>query len=113
MKIRTRLLLFLLPTLICSIALVSTLLSYNWYQEIVEGFRTRIKSAVITTAMMHPNEEELKTIRDRLQVTDLYTVSLNAPDIETIPKTLHITPIYKSKDGKIVTNKKRDLIKLK
>lgn len=104
MKIRTRLLLFLLPTLICSIALVSTLLSYNWYQEVVEGFQTRIKSAVITTAMLHPNEEELKTIRERLQVTDLYSVALSSSKIESIPKTLHITPIYKTGDGeKVIT----------
>lgn len=33
MRIRTRLLLFLLPTLICNIALVSILLAYNWVDE--------------------------------------------------------------------------------
>ncbi len=35
MKIRTRLLLFLLPTLICNITLVSLLLGYRWFGEIV------------------------------------------------------------------------------
>ncbi|EKE08475.1 MAG: hypothetical protein ACD_17C00149G0003, partial [uncultured bacterium] len=104
MKIRTRLLLFLLPTLVCSIALVSILLSYNWYREIVEGFQTRLKAAVITTAMLQPSEETLKIIRDRLEVTDLYHVPLNTPNIDTIPKQLHITPIYKAKDGnKVMT----------
>jgi HAMP domain-containing protein len=33
MKIRTRLLLFFLPALVGSIALVSTLLAYNWHQQ--------------------------------------------------------------------------------
>ncbi len=33
MKIRTRLLLFLLPALVCNIALVSMLLAYNWVGE--------------------------------------------------------------------------------
>ena len=99
MKIRTRLLLFLLPTLIFSIALVSTLLAYNWYKEIVEGFRTRLKSAVVSTAAMHPSSEQLQMIRDQLSVTDLYIVSIQSPHIATIPKDLHITPIYISEEG--------------
>ncbi len=111
MKIRTRLLLFLLPTLICSIALVSALLAMNWYKEIVEGFRTRLKSAVVSTAAMYraplssldnginPSLEQLESIRDQLQVTDLYFVPIRSADIETIPKSIHITPIYQSKEG--------------
>jgi len=104
MKIRTRLLLFLLPTLICSIALVSALLAINWYKEIVEGFRTKLKSAVVSTAAIRPSPEQLESIRDKLQVTNLYFVSVHSPDIETIPKRIHITPIYTSKDGaKVMT----------
>lgn len=104
MKIRTRLLLFLLPTLVSSIALVSALLAINWYKEIVEGFRTRLKSAVVSTAAMHPSENQLDLIRDQLQVNRLYFVPVNSPDIETIPKKLHITPIYAGKDGtKVIT----------
>ena len=57
MKIRTRLLLFLLPTLVGSIALVSTLLAYNWYGEILDGFKTRLKSAVVATAALIDPEE--------------------------------------------------------
>lgn len=104
MKIRTRLLLFLLPTLISSIALVSALLAINWYKEIVEGFRTRLKSAVVSTAAIHPSEGQLEKIRDQLQVTALYFVPIQSPDIETIPKNIHITPIYTAKDGsKVMT----------
>ncbi len=104
MKIRTRLLLFLLPTLISSIALVSALLAINWYKEIVEGFRTRLKSAVVSTAAIRPSPEQLAAIRDQLQVTDLYFVPIHSPDIETIPKHIHITPIYTSKEGaKVMT----------
>lgn len=99
MKIRTRLLLFLLPTLISSIALVSALLSMNWYKEIVEGFRTRLKSAVVSTASMQHTDSQLEKMRDQLQVTNLYFVSTQSPDIEMIPKNVHITPIYTSKDG--------------
>lgn len=99
MKIRTRLLLFLLPTLICSIALVSALLAVNWYKEIVEGFRTRLKSAVVSTAAMQPSPEQLETIREQLQVTALYFVPIHSSEIETIPKNIHITPIYTSKEG--------------
>lgn len=104
MKIRTRLLLFLLPTLVSSIALVSTLLAINWYKEIVEGFRTRLKSAVISTASIHIAEKDLEKLRDQLQVTALYFVPIQSPQINVIPKNIHITPIYTSKDGtKVMT----------
>ena len=99
MKIRTRLLLFLLPTLVGSIALVSALLAVNWYKEIVEGFRIRLQSAVITTAAIHASKEQLGALRDQLGVTDLYFVEIQSPDIQMIPKQLHITPIYTSKEG--------------
>jgi len=99
MKIRTRLLLFLLPTLIGSIALVSTLLAYNWYGEIVEGFRTRLKSAVVSAAIMNLPEEQLQRLREPLSVTALYIVPIHSPKIASIPKDVHITPIYKSENG--------------
>lgn len=102
MKIRTRLLLFLLPTLISSIALVSALLAINWHKEIVEGFRARLKSAVVSTAAIRPSTNQLEKIRNLLEVTDLYFVPIQSPDIETIPKNIHITPIYTSKDGQKV-----------
>lgn len=104
MKIRTRLLLFLLPTLISSIAIVSTLLSINWYKEIVEGFRTKLKSAVVSTAAIYNFRIDLKKIKDDLQVTNLYFVPIESPDIQVIPKLVQITPIYVSKDGmKVMT----------
>ncbi len=104
MKIRTRLLLFLLPTLLSSIAVVCTLLSINWYKEIVEGFRTRLKSAVVSTATTEVTDSQLEAIREHLQVTNLYFVPIQSLDVETIPKNIHITPIYKGKDGsKVMT----------
>jgi HAMP domain-containing protein len=97
-------LLFLLPTLISSIALVSTLLAINWYKEIVDGFRARLKSAVVATAETRPTNEQLEPMKDQLQVTRLYFVPVNSPDLEAIPKGVHITPIYKGKDGaKVMT----------
>lgn len=102
MKIRTRLLLFLLPTLIASIALVSALLAMNWHKEIMEGFRTRLKSAALTTAALTPSEKQLEKIKRELQITDLYLVPIQSSEIQTIPKNIHITPIYKGKDGEKV-----------
>lgn len=100
MKIRTRLLLFLLPTLAGSIALVSTLLAYNWYGEIVEGFRTRLKSAVVSTAAKSDfSQEELTLIKDQLNLSHLYIIPEDSPAIAAIPKDVHITPIYASPDG--------------
>src|SRR3990167_5144936 len=107
MKIRTRLLLFLLPTLVGSIALVSTLFAYNWYGEIVEGFQTKLKSAVVTTAaFINPNkplEPELKSVQRELGITDFYFIPAGSPEIDSISKEVHITPIYQDIDGKRMT----------
>jgi len=103
MKIRTKLLLFLLPTFIGSIALVSSLLAYNWYGEIVDGFKTRLKSAVIAAAAMTPLEEEkMGQIRQDLGISHLYIVS--ASSLAHIPKKdIYITPIYKGNEGNVMT----------
>ena len=112
MKIRTRLLLFLLPTLVGSITLVSTLLAYNWYKEILDGFQTRLKSAVVATAALIDPEElqqhhlsldflsqTIQPIEKELAISNLYFLPLNSPQIASISKELHITPIYKSDKG--------------
>ena len=112
MKIRTRLLLFLLPTLVGSIALVSTLLAYNWYREILDGFKTRLKSAVVATAaLIDPDEieehrlslnflsEALRPIKKDLAISDLYFLPVNSPRLASISKDLHLTPIYESPQG--------------
>jgi HAMP domain-containing protein len=44
MKIRTRLLVFLLPTIILSNLLIASLLSYHWYKEIYNNFQTHLTS---------------------------------------------------------------------
>jgi HAMP domain-containing protein len=110
MKIRTRLLLFLLPTLIGSIALVSILLAYNWYGEIVEGFRTKLKSAVVSTAaLFHEIGEkdilshELREIERGLNLTRLYLIPLDSDLAAGIPQSVHTTPIYQSPSGKFMT----------
>jgi HAMP domain-containing protein len=83
---------------------VSALLAVNWYKEIVEGFRTKLKSAVVSTAAMQSPPEQLDKIREQLQVTDLYFVPVHSSEINTIPKNVHITPIYTSKEGaKVMT----------
>ncbi len=109
MKIRTRFLLFLLPTLIGSIALVSTLLSYNWYKEIAEGFKARLKAAVVTTAALIDPEEiphspqllasTLESLEKELMISNLYFMPIHSPSIASVSKSLHITPIYKSDTG--------------
>lgn len=113
MKIRTRLLLFLLPTLIGGIALVSVLLAYSWHQEIIEGFRTRLKSAVVSTAaLIDPHDwtedsfqtktlsKELKQIQKELEISNLYLVPLDSVALPSIPKDVLITPVYSSPTGK-------------
>ncbi len=118
MKIRTRFLLFLLPTLIGSIALVSSLLAYNWYTEIVDAFKARLKAAVVTTAaLIDPKEiaeaqnakppfliNALSPLSKELSISNLYFIPIHSPSIASISKNLHITPVYKSPSGeKIMT----------
>jgi HAMP domain-containing protein len=112
MKIRTRLLLFLLPTLVGGIALVSSLLSYNWYGEIVEGFQTRLKSAVVSTAALIDSDDlqehrlslnflskTLQPIKKELEISEFYFLPINSHRIASVSKDLHITPIYESAGG--------------
>lgn len=104
MKIRTRLLLFLLPTLLGSIVFISSLLAYNWYQEISEGFQTRLKSAVVAAAaLVDPQALEstvdLQTIQEELALTRLHIIPLKSSPLSTIPTHVHLTKPYKTKDG--------------
>ncbi len=101
MKIRTRLLLFLLPTLIGSIALVSSLLAYNWHGEIIDGFKTRLRAAAVSAAALKKLDQGW--IREELEITNLRAIPLDSPDIASIPKSVHITPVYKSAGKKVMT----------
>ena len=106
MKIRTQLLLFLLPTLIGGMTLVTILLSYNWYEEIAESFRTRLKSAVISTAAVsgiETGEAELFRLRHSLEITSLSVIPLKALPAHIDPTKVYITPVYFSETGKQMT----------
>ena len=104
MKIRTRLLLFLLPTLTFSITLISSLLAYNWYREIAEGFQTRLKSAVVAAAaLIDPAKLEsganLQSIQNELAITNLYVIPIRSSPLPTIPTHVYLTKPYKTEDG--------------
>jgi len=91
MKIRTRLLLFLLPTLASSIALISIFLSYKWHGEIVESFKARLKSAVISVAALKPEEEQLLQISRELNLENLYFIPLSSFRYDLNPKEVQIS----------------------
>jgi hypothetical protein len=94
MTIRSRLLLFLLPPMIAAILFVSSALAYYWYQELLEGFQTRLRSAIVTSsALIHPDEipivenkknknpknflsKALKDIQAELDITHLYIIQM-------------------------------------
>jgi len=109
MKIRTRFLLFLLPTLIGSVALVSTLLTYSWHGEILDSFKARLKSTVITTAsLIHPEDLQNTDLKDRLKkelsISDLYFIPIDSSLIPPLSKGMNITSIYNSSQNeKIMT----------
>ena len=91
MKIRTRLLLFLLPTLASSIALISIFLSYKWHGEIVESFKTRLKSAVISVAALKFDDDELSKIASELNLEHLYFIPLSSLPYDIDPHTVQIS----------------------
>ncbi|MCC6128203.1 MAG: hypothetical protein IT584_03270 [Chlamydiae bacterium] len=104
MKIRTRLLLFLLPTLLGGIAFISLLLAYNWYQEISEGFQTRLKSAVVAAAaLVDPERAEtgvdLQAIGQELALTRLHIIPIRSSPLAEIPTHVHLTEPYRAGDG--------------
>lgn len=116
MKIRTRFLLFLLPLVIGSIAFVSSLLAYNWYTEIKDAFKSRLKSTVITTAsLIDPRDidqldftkdlsEKLKSLEKELAISKLYFLPMHSHKMDLPSNHLHISSVYRSESGeKIMT----------
>ncbi|MBI5272663.1 MAG: HAMP domain-containing protein [Chlamydiia bacterium] len=113
MKIRTRLLLFLLPILIGGITLISLLLAYNWHGAIIDSFTTRLRAAVVSTATLVSHEKlknprvatphELAFIRNELEISNLHIIPIDSPTMATLPKEVHITPIYQGSQGKVMT----------
>lgn len=107
MKIRTRLLLFLLPTLLGSITFMACLLAYNWYQEISEGFKMRLKSAVVAAAaLVDPNGLEssmdLQSIQAELELSRLYVIPIRSSPLSTIPTHVHLSEAHLADDGETV-----------
>lgn len=59
MKIRTRLLLSLLPALFGGIILISIILCYSWRREISNGFKARLQSSLTTTALLLKTDSDI------------------------------------------------------
>lgn len=96
MKIRTRLLLFLLPTLVGSIALFSTLLAYTWHREIAGSYKMQLESALMTVAAL---AEPADLVSELSSDFSIYAIPLHSPVVESLSPRIHITPIYKTPDG--------------
>ncbi len=95
MKIRTRLLLFLLPTMIIGAMLITAILSYNWYKEIVDSFKTKLKSAVVScAALIEPQEIILKN-QNLVHLKNINSqTELLYEDFNKIKNELDITSLY-------------------
>jgi HAMP domain-containing protein len=96
MKIRTRLLLFLLPTIVGFIALISLLLDLNRYKEIRSGVEQELRGVVLSCAdlvstssldWLNPSNaiekaareqyrEALSTLQQQLRMTKLYVIAV-------------------------------------
>lgn len=100
MKIRTRLMLFLLPTLIGSIALVVTLLAVRLHDEIQSGFRNELRAVAVSSSMsLIQNEQDLRATAQKLGLANLAFIPLDTP----LPKhpLTEIVPAYDS-EGKVI-----------
>ena len=79
MKIRTRLMLWLLPTLVGSIALVVTLLALRLHDEIQDAFKNQLRTAAISSAGIPLKEEkDLQQIALKLGLANLAFIPLEA-----------------------------------
>lgn len=93
---------------------LATILSYSWYFEILDNFKIRLKSAVISCASMLPkteikdlqhaiNNKNLKKLQNELNITNLYIVKdlpnkkikEDSLDKNLYPIPVLITPEYK------------------
>jgi HAMP domain-containing protein len=57
MTIRSRLLYLLIPPLCAFLILIACFFYFNWSEEIIESFRSRLQSIVIATSQVIPSEE--------------------------------------------------------
>lgn len=96
-KIRTRLLLCLVPTLIAGITFISTLFSYRCYQQIQESFEAKLTSALLgSTNVTVPSQEVLEKLKERLSLDVLQVKPLK--EVEIIPNKLQFFTSYE-KEG--------------
>lgn len=70
MKIRSRLLLLLLPTLAAFLMLIAFFFYFNWSNEILDSFKARLRSIVIATAESI-NNEDISWIAEHVHDPDL------------------------------------------
>lgn len=109
MKIRTRLLVFLLPAIIISNLLIASFFSYYWYREIYTNYRTQLSTSISSLASLLQRETNGKPTSE-LKLQDYLkeipnTIAFSSLSIQNdLPllynlKNVHITSIYKSKQG--------------
>ena len=88
MKIRTRLISFLLPIMISGTALIIFLLSFFWHQEILSNYKSKLKSLIITASAIESNkntfqnnllEKEYDNLKKELNIDDIYFIALKSP----------------------------------
>lgn len=95
MKIRTRLLLFLLPSMIIGTMLITSILAYNWYKEIADSFKTKLKSAVVSCAALIEPEEIMLKNHDLVHLKNINPqTELLYENFNKIKKELDITSLY-------------------
>ena len=87
MSIRRRLLLFLLPPMIACCLFISFIFAYNWHGEILDGFKTKLTSAVISCAGLI-DKEEIEDENTKLKTTS--KMGLLYQDLSEIKKDLDI-----------------------
>ncbi|HEV7736583.1 MAG TPA: HAMP domain-containing protein, partial [Chlamydiales bacterium] len=100
MKIRTRLMLWLLPTLIGSIALVVTLLTLKLHDEIQDAFKNQLRTAAVSSASMPLREEkDLQRIALELGLSTLRFIPLDS----TLPTDnfTQIAPVFDAEGHRI------------
>jgi HAMP domain-containing protein len=90
MSIRNKLLLYLLPIMFICTLFISIILTFNWKKEVVDDYKSKLKSAVITSSAIIDinsinnetfyikkiNDKKLKEIQELLEILDLNIIKL-------------------------------------
>ena len=94
MKIRTRLLLFLLPVMIIETFLITSTLGYKWNVEMQQSYKTKLKSALVTYTTLIDFDDLLQNKNASSNLKANFPTKLLLDDFIRIKNDLNLSNLY-------------------